>query len=103
MIEINKIKDIILKQKTVILIPIFIIWFLILQNWDEKTLISEIKNTKNNNINIENNINILNNELNIWKLSEVCLKSQLDRLINWLEYNINYCQWENLNKFEGLK
>ncbi len=31
MIEINKIKDIILKQKTVILIPIFILGFIILK------------------------------------------------------------------------
>lgn len=99
----------------------FIIWFFMINNQIKNNEIKEIKNKmlevsdeeliikliKNNNnilIDNENKIKTINNDINIRQKKALCLKSQLDRLINWLEYNIKYCDNKaNLDKFTGLK
>lgn len=75
----------------------------VLQKSDEEILIEKIKLEKNKIIEFNNKIKIL--ELNLQESNKIntCLKTQLDRLVEWLEYWLDYCKWENLNKFEGLE
>ena len=71
---------------------------------DEEKIINNIKENK---IKIEENKEIINTkekENDYRHKVLLCLKSQLDRLINWLEYRIDYCDNEaNLSNFAGLE
>ena len=104
-------------RKTLILAILTIIlwiWFLFIDKKNNSDIIikekpSEIIITRivdNNNKYKTNELNIktLTNENDNIQLSTACLKSQLDRLVNWLEYSIEYCDnKDNLIKFGGLE
>ena len=70
---------------------------------DDKILVSEIKNQ---NIKIEwitKLIEVSKKELEQTKIINICTKTQLDRLMQWVEYNVKYCTWSNLENFKGLE
>jgi len=70
---------------------------------NEEILIQNIKTKKEFIIDITNEIKVKELLLELNKKQEVCFKQQLNRLIEWLEYQINYCDdINNLNKFQGL-
>ena len=73
-----------------------------LWNKDEVKLVNLIKEKKEKWESLERLIEAMNKNLITVNKYETCYKNQLDRLVNWLEYWINYCE-DNLENFgEGL-
>jgi len=70
---------------------------------NEQVLVEKISNYKNNIDTKTENIKRLEEEVkNIDTLFYNCYKTQLLRLADNLEYNIEYCKQENLEQFRGL-
>lgn len=70
---------------------------------NEEIIIQSIKTKKEFIINITNEIKAKELLLELNKKQELCFKQQLNRLIEWLEYQIDYCNDKNnLDKFQGL-
>ena len=67
---------------------------------DDKILVNEIKNQNLKIEIIKKTIEDSEKELKQTKIINVCTKTQLDRLLQNLEYQINYCTWSNLDNFE---
>lgn len=116
-------KEIILKNYkiTIIVIIIFLtIWYFINSNlekekqidWlkqevsqksNEEKLVGIIKEKKENIFSIEAEIKEKEYSLDLYKKEEICYKQQLSRLVDWLEYSLDYCKNnDNLDKFQGL-
>lgn len=69
-------------------------------------IISEtILDKKNTIVVTETNIQVLETKKRKLELEVTCWKNQMNRLVDWLEYNLEYCKDENnLKKFkEGLE
>jgi len=69
-----------------------------ISNSDELVLVRVIKGKKEQIKTLENLIKETEETLKKANAYETCYKTQLDRLINWLEYNLNYCT-DNLEDF----
>lgn len=68
-----------------------------LNNNSAKDKIEEIKQ-------LENRIKKLRTEYELSVLTERCVKSQITRKIDWLEYNLNYCDnKDNLKQYKIKK
>lgn len=82
---------------------------LLLQEQSKQSSADVITNTildkKNTIVVTEATIVELESKKQKLELEVVCWKNQMNRLVDWLEYNLGYCQDENnLNKFkEGLE
>ena len=118
-------KELILKNKE------FIIWFIviILMTWtiinisveknkvietlnnrlieeaakqsDEEVLITNIKLSKQTIQELEKLLESTDENIRSENKKSTCLKEQLNRLVEWLSYNLEYCNNnENLSKFE---
>ena len=73
----------------------------VLKQSPEEILVNNIKTYKETILKTETDINQANLNLKTYKLKQACYKAQLDRLVNGLEYSIDYCLTdENLQKFE---
>lgn len=114
----NKLKELLLNNKWLLIITLLFIVVLsnvaiwnyfekeklkakVLEKSDEEVLITEIKVSKESIKELE--ILLKNTELNIKTETnkQSCLKEQLNRLVEWLSYNLNYCDnKDNLSKFE---
>jgi len=71
---------------------------------NEEIIIQNIKEKKKSIVNIENEIKEKELLLELNKKQDLCLKQQLNRLIEWLEYQMDYCDnKDNLENFQGLK
>lgn len=70
---------------------------------DEQIIVTQIK-VSNDNIDYGNKIIKEQEELlRLYEAQKKCWANQMNRLIEWLEYNLNYCNdTNNLQKFEGL-
>lgn len=75
-----------------------------LEKSDEEVLITNIKLSKETIKDLESLLKNTENKIKTETKKETCLKQQLDRLVEWLEYNLTYCEnKDNLSKFdEGL-
>lgn len=75
-----------------------------LEKSDEEVLITNIKLSKETIKNLESLLKTTENQVKTETKKESCLKEQLNRLVEWLSYNLEYCNNnENLSKFdEGL-
>lgn len=70
---------------------------------NEEIIIWNIKTKKEYISKIENEIKEKNTLLELNKKQELCLKQQLNRLVEWLEFQIDYCDNKmNLEKIMGL-
>jgi hypothetical protein len=70
---------------------------------DENILINDIK-IQIKTINwLEELIESSQNKLKETKIVNICTKTQLERLMQWIEYNVNYCTGNNLENFKGLE
>jgi len=75
----------------------------LLKNSDEQVLTEMIKTWTKNLKDKELLVVKLTKEVSDETLKNNCLKTQLNRLFEWMEYNINYCNnKQNLIKFVGL-
>jgi hypothetical protein len=68
---------------------------------DEVILVEEIKNSKQRISELENLLKVTEENKRKESRKESCLKQQLDRLVEGLEYRLDYCK-DNLDKFQGL-
>ena len=74
-----------------------------LENSDDLTLINRIKEQKVKVDNLDKLIKLHTAELEETKTIKVCTETQLKRLLDGVEYGINYCTWSNLEQFKGLE
>lgn len=74
-------------------------------NIPDETIISNTIKDLNNKINLSNKtIEETEKLLKHYNVSKKCWINQMNRLIEWLEYNLNYCNdTNNLNNFQGLE
>lgn len=75
-----------------------------LEKSDEEVLITNIKLSKQTIQELEKLLKSTDENIKSENKKSTCLKQQLDRLVEWLEYNLTYCEnTDNLSKFdEGL-
>ena len=75
-----------------------------LEKSDEEVLITNIKLSKQTIQELEKLLKSTDENIKSENKKSTCLKQQLDRLVEWLEYNLTYCEnKDNLSKFdEGL-
>lgn len=109
-------KEIILKNykfAIIIIAIILTIWFFINSNIEKEKTIEILSQKSNEEILIDkiktantivNNLKIVIEEeerqKDMTEKEVLCLKQQLDRLVEWLEYSLDYCNSsDNLNKF----
>ena len=60
-----------------------------------------ILDKKNTIVVTETNIQVLESKKRKLELEVSCWKNQMNRLVDWLEYNLEYCKYENnLTKFK---
>jgi len=86
----------------IVIMLILTLWFMFNKS-DETIIINSIQELNNSIKEDDNLINELEESKNIKWNKVNCLTQQLNRRIEWLEYNISYCDSEeNLNKFSGL-
>ena len=76
--------------------------FMVKNTKHSSEIISETILDKKNNIKVtETNIKILEEKKNKLELEVTCWKNQMNRLVDGLEYNLDYCKDEtNLSKFK---
>lgn len=73
----------------------------LLKQSDEEVLITNIKTSKQTILDLENLLKTTEQNKNQEVKRNSCLKQQLDRLVEWLVYNLDYCNsQENIEKFE---
>lgn len=86
----------------IVIMLILTLWFMFNKS-DETIIINSIQELNNSIKEDDNLINELEESKKIKWNKVNCLTQQLNRRIEWLEYNISYCDSEeNLNKFSGL-
>lgn len=72
-----------------------------LEKSDEEVLITNIKLSKETIKDLESLLKNTENNIKTETKKQSCLKEQLNRLVEWLSYNLEYCNNnENLSKFE---
>ncbi len=72
-----------------------------LEKSDEEVLITNIKLSKETIKDLELLLKSTENNIKTETKKQSCLKEQLNRLVEWLSYNLEYCNnKENLSKFE---
>lgn len=74
-----------------------------LESRDDLVLVNRIKNQKVKVDNLEQLIKMNTTSLQQTKTIKACTETQLKRLLDWLEYWMDYCTWSNLKQFEDLK